>query len=222
MNEDDAAKVGDPLHVAAVLLAAGEGSRMGGLPKCLMRVGNQSLIERHCAAMAASGIRRLVVVTGYHHEQIEAEITRLPVRIARNPNPEAGQPSSVRVGLQALDEAFDLVIVALADQPLVGSAELDELIRAFRQRSPGTEILYPVVGGQRGNPVLFAGGLITRLMRGGGPVPGRKFIDEHPELVQLHESANPNFVLDLDTREDVAAFERRTGFRIRMPSSAGS
>lgn len=221
MNWDHEARAGEPLRTAAVLLAAGEGSRMGNVPKCLMRLGGKALVERHCEAMAASGIGRLVVVTGFHHEAIEAELARLPVTIARNPQPEAGQPSSVRTGLEAVGPGFDLVVVALADQPLVGSTELDELIRAFRQRPPGTAIVYPSVAGQRGNPVLFAGELIDRLMAAGGPVPGRKFIDDHQELVHVHETGNPNFVLDLDTREDVDAFERRTGERIVMPVPAG-
>lgn len=222
MDRDDAPEGGEQLRAAAVLLAAGEGSRMGRLPKCLMRVDGTTLIERHCEAMAASGMAKLVVVTGYHHERIEAEIARFPLTIARNPAPEAGQPSSVRTGLEALGEPFDLVLVALADQPLVGSAELDELIRAFRQRPPGTQIVYPSVAGQRGNPVVFAGELIARLMASGGPVPGRQYIDDHPELVHVHDTANPNFVLDLDTREDVAAFERHTGSQVLMPRPAGS
>lgn len=222
MDRDHALEGSNALRVAAVLLAAGEGSRMGGLPKCLMRLEGKTLIERHCEAMVASGITRLVVVTGFYHQQIEAEIARLGVTIARNPHPEAGQPSSVRTGLEALGGSFDLVIVALADQPLVGSVELDELIRAFRQRPTGTQIVYPSVAGQRGNPVLFAGDLIARLMDNGGPMPGRKYIDDHPELVHMHDTANPSFVLDLDTRDDVEAFERRTGARILMPQPGSS
>lgn len=207
-------------RVAAVLLAAGEGSRMGRLPKCLLRLDGKPLIERHCEMMVEAGVEKRVVVTGYHHEQIEPALARLPVTIARNPSPEHGQASSVRVGLEALDERYDLVIIALADQPLIASAELDELIRAFHDRPEGTLIVYPSVGGQRGNPVLFSGSLVADLLAC-GQVPGRKYIDAHSQLVHVYESTNPNFVLDLDTREDVEAFERRTGSRLLMPSLSG-
>lgn len=207
-------------RVAAVLLAAGEGARMGRLPKCLLRLDGKPLIERHCEVMVETGVEKLVVVTGYHHEQIEPAMASLSVAIARNPSPEHGQASSVRVGLEALDERYDLVIIALADQPLVASAELDELIRAFRDRPEGTLIVHPSVGGQRGNPVLFSGSLVADLLAC-GQVPGRKYIDAHPQLVHVHETSNPNFVLDLDTREDVEVFERRTGSRILMSSPVG-
>ncbi len=217
MENEGVPEIGDSLRMAAVLLAAGEGSRMGRMPKCLMRLGGKSLIERHCEAMVASGVGKIVVVTGFYHEQVEPAITGLPVTIARNPNPEAGQPSSVRIGVEALAERIELLIVALADQPLIGRAELDELIDAFRRRPSGTQIVYPSVGGQRGNPVLFAGELLEQGAGNGKTMPGRKTIDEHPHLVHVHITDNPNFVLDLDTREDIETFERRTGAQIRMP-----
>lgn len=222
MNTHSPPTAGHPLRTAAVLLAAGEGSRMGGVPKCLLRLNGKPLVEHHLEAMRGAGIGKVVVVTGYHHEQIEPAIAGFPVTIARNPQPEAGQPSSVRVGIEALGERFDLVIVALADQPSVGSAELEELIRAFRDRPPGTQIVYPSVAGQRGNPVLFSGELIASLQGKGGQVPGRKYIDDHPYLVHVHATGNPNFVLDLDTREDIAAFEQRTGSRILPPVPSGT
>lgn len=224
MNSDgplEAAGRGDERRMAAVLLAAGEGSRMGGLPKCLLQLGGKPLIERHCEALVGAGVGKIVVVTGYHHERIEPAVAGLPLTVARNARPERGQASSVRVGLEALGEGCELVIVALADQPLVGRAELDELIRAFRHRPPGTQIVYPSVAGQRGNPVLFAGGLVADLLAA-GRVPGRQYIDEHPQHVHVHETSNSNFVLDLDTREDIAAFERRTGSPILMPAPDGA
>lgn len=224
MNSDsprEAAGRRDERRIVAVLLAAGEGSRMGGLPKCLLQLDGKPLIERHCEAMAGAGVGKIVVVTGYHHERIEPAIAGLPVTVARNPRPERGQASSVRVGLEALGERVELVIVALADQPLVGSTELGELIRAFRHRPPGTQIVYPSVDGQRGNPVLFAGGLVADLLAA-GQVPGRQYIDDHPQHVHVHATSNPSFVLDLDTREDIDAFERRTGSSIRIPAPDGA
>ena len=42
------------LRVGAVLLAAGEGSRMGGVPKCLMSLAGVPLINRHLIAMSGA------------------------------------------------------------------------------------------------------------------------------------------------------------------------
>ena len=62
------------LRVGAVLLAAGEGSRMGGVPKCLMSLAGVPLINRHLIAMSGAGIDEVVVVTGYYHQQIEPAV----------------------------------------------------------------------------------------------------------------------------------------------------
>lgn len=210
------------LRIGAVLLAAGEGSRMGGVPKCLLSLAGVPLINRHLVAMSGAGIDEVVVVTGHYHEQIEPAVETFPVTIVRNPDPGAGQQSSVRLGIEALGTKFDLVIVALADQPLVGSAELTELISAFKKRAPGTQIVYPQVGEQRGNPVVFAGELIAEMLESGRQVACRKFIDEHPQLVQVHVTDNDRFILDLDTRDDVEAFERRTGWKLALPATAGA
>lgn len=207
-------------NIGAVLLAAGEGSRMGSVPKCLLSLEGVQLLHRHLQAMRDAGVARVVVVTGYHHEQIEPAIGNAPVTIVRNPQPERGQQSSVRLGIEALGSGFELVIVALADQPLVGSAELDELINAFAHRPAATQVVYPQVRGQRGNPVLFDGELIARWLASEQRPPLRKFIDEHPQQVHVHETDNERFIVDLDTLGDIAAFEQRSGIKLVMPEAA--
>ncbi len=203
-----------------MLLAAGEGSRMGCVPKCLLSLSGRSLLGRQCAAMCDAGIDDVVVVTGHYHERIEPEARALPVTIVRNPHPEAGQQSSVRLGIEALGTGYDLVIVALADQPLVGSDELAELVAAFAQRPAGAQVVYPEVNGQRGNPVLFDGELVAAMLAPGSKPAFRKYIDEHPERVHVYRSSNERFIIDLDTREDLAAFERRTGSTLTLPADA--
>lgn len=209
----------EKIRCGAVLLAAGQGSRMGGVPKCLLSIDGVTLLERHLAAMAEAGIERIVVVTGHYHERIAPLAEKFPLTLIRNPDPDAGQPSSVRLGVAALGGELDAVIVALADQPLVGSAELAELIAAFVQRPAGTEVVYPEVRGERGNPVLFSGALI-RTMIAAGRLALRKFVDEHPQQVHRYQTANAHFVIDLDTPQDLELFTQRTGLQLVMPADA--
>ncbi len=211
----------DSLKCGAVLLAAGQGSRMGGVPKCLLTVDGVTLLERHLAAMAGAGIDRVVVVSGHYHQAVEPVAGRFPVTLVRNPDPDAGQPSSVKLGVGALGGDVDVVLVALADQPLVGREDLQELLAAFASRPAGTDVVYPEVGGERGNPVAFSGELI-RTMLASGRLALRKFIDENPQRVHRHLTANAHFVIDLDTREDVEALGRRTGWRLVLPADPGT
>lgn len=210
------------LRVGAVLLAAGEGSRLGGVPKCLLRLQGVPLINRHLIALSGGGVDEVVVVTGYHHAEIEPAVETFPVTVVRNPNPEAGQQSSVRLGLEALGTKFDVILIALADQPLLSSAEFTELIAAFKKRPLGTAIVYPEVNGQRGNPVVFSGEVVADLLATNQKIGCRKFIDENPMLVHQYRTENDRFILDIDTPEDLDAFEKRTGWKLTMPLETAS
>lgn len=211
---------GKAMKFGAVLLAAGEGSRMGSVPKSLLRLQGTPLLHRHLAALREIPFDEIVVVTGYHHEQIEAAIRDQAVRYVRNFEPQRGQQSSVRLGVAALGAGFDMVMVVLADQPLVGASELMELINAFAHRPAGTGVLYPVVNAQRGNPVVFSGEVVGTMLRSGDEADFRRYIDEHPEVVYRYETPNAHFIIDLDTAEDIAAFEQRTGWVLSWSEGA--
>lgn len=59
----------------AIILAAGTASRLRPLtlhtPKCLLKVGERTLLQRSMDALISNGIREFVIVTGYLHEKIE-------------------------------------------------------------------------------------------------------------------------------------------------------
>ena len=66
-----------PLGTAAVLLAAGSASRMGGQPKCLLQLDGISLIERQIMALQAVGITHIVVVLGHYAAAISAAVQQV-------------------------------------------------------------------------------------------------------------------------------------------------
>ena len=90
----------------AVLLAAGEGLRMGSVPKSLLQLDGLSLIQRHLIALRKAGLDEIVVVTGYHYQAIETALNDQAVRVVRNPEPQRGQQSSVRLGSRRWGEAL--------------------------------------------------------------------------------------------------------------------
>ena len=118
--------------VGAVLLAAGSGSRMGHRPKSLLELGGVPLIRRQLIALSGAGVDEVVVVLGHYADRIEEAVKEFPVTLVRNPQPDQGQVSSQRLGLQALSGKLDAVIVALADQPLVGEQDYNDLIGAYK------------------------------------------------------------------------------------------
>ena len=129
------------LVVGAVLLAAGSGSRLGGRPKPLLELGGVPLIRRQLIALSGAGVDEVVVVLGHHADLIEESMRDFPVTLARNPTPDDGQPSSVRVGLAALSARIDAVIVALADQPMINAQDITALIGAFKKRGDAAMVV---------------------------------------------------------------------------------
>ncbi len=206
--------------VGAVLLAAGAGSRLGHRPKSLLELGGVPLIRRQLIALSGAGVDEVVVVTGHHAELIEPVVQAFPVTVTRNLDPDAGQVSSQRQGLAALAGKLDAVIVALADQPLLNAQDISALIGAWKQRPEGVQVLYPEVNGERGNPVIFSAAVREQILAGEANVGCRQWQAAHPELVQAWVSDNHRYRVDIDTPEDLAAFEARTGHALRWPVAA--
>ena len=207
------------LRIGAVLLAAGEGRRMGGVSKPLIRLQGVPLIRRHLVALSGAGVDEVVVVTGHAREAVEAQVLGFPVTLAHNSAYADGQQGSVRVGLAALSGSFDAVFVALADQPMIGAGDLTELIGAFKKR-PAGHVVVPVVAGERGNPIVLDEVAHAQILASDANLACRQLMERQPELVHVHETANTRFVVDLDTLQDVHALAARTGWRLELPELA--
>ena len=199
------------LRLAVVLLAAGEGSRMGSIPKALLKKDGLSFLEKFCKSVKAIHPVKFLVITGFHAPLIEQELQRLSklldqsITIVHNPHAATGQASSVRLALESLGDAYDVVAMCLSDQPNVGEAELNDLLIPFSERAPNQEIVMPMVGTSRGNPVLFSRESIEKMLA----IPGmfcRAYMDQHPEQIRTVHSDNDAYILDIDTVEDIQKF----------------
>ena len=198
------------LRIAIILLAAGEGSRMGKIPKALLKKGGKTFLENFCVAASQLNPVQLTIVTGFHAPEIEMtfdsfkNLYKFPAQIIRNSHPERGQASSVRIGLEALNNNYDVLIMCLCDQPNIGIDEMRLLLDQFKLRSANHEIILPSVNGQRGNPVLFSHKVINEILSTPEMVC-RTFMDIHPELIHDFKSENKAFVQDVDTPADILA-----------------
>lgn len=84
----------------AIVLSAGQGSRLlpvtATIPKCLIEVGGKTLLERQLAALAAAGLKRVLVVTGYRQEQVAEALRRpQPLEVEARFNPFWAVASSI-------------------------------------------------------------------------------------------------------------------------------
>jgi molybdenum cofactor cytidylyltransferase len=205
--------------VGAVVLAAGAGSRLGGRPKCLLELGGVPLIRRTLIALSGAGVDEVAVVLGHHAALIEPLVQDFPVTLVHNPRPDDGQVSSQRIGLAALGGKLDAVLVVLADQPLLGAADITALIGAWKKRPEGVRVVQPHVGGERANPVIFDAALREEILAGSTNAGCRQWQADHPAEVQAWAVDNRRYRIDIDTPDDIVAFERDTGHALRWPAA---
>ena len=203
------------MTIAAVLLAAGSGSRMGLKPKSLLELNGEPLIRRSARQLLDAGVTQLVVVLGHYAADIEAPLDGLPVHKVYNPDPDQGLVSSQRLGLQALSDNKDTVIMSLADQPLVTTQDIQTLLHAF---APSTQdMLFPFVNGQPGNPVLLSARARLEILAGESQFGCKEWRQSHAAQTLKLPTENLHFVTDLDRPEDITDFEKQYGMKLQWP-----
>jgi molybdenum cofactor cytidylyltransferase len=187
-------------HIAAVILAAGRSTRMGGSNKLLAEIGGRPLVRIVAEAALASQARPVIVVTGHQRDKVEAALLGLDVQRVHNPNFAEGLSTSVKTGLAAVPADADGAIVCLGDMPQVSAALIDKLIAAF-DAERGALVVVPVIDGQRGNPVVWARRFFPELAALEGDVGARHLIGRYPEAVAEVALTDTAALIDVDTPE---------------------
>jgi molybdenum cofactor cytidylyltransferase len=193
----------DAPKVAALLLAAGQGRRMGGPNKLLARVGGKPLVRIAAEAALESKAASLTVVTGHRAEDLRTALQGLDVEFVHNPDHLQGLSTSLRAGVESLLSDVDGAIVLLADMPGIEAATIDRLIGAFRP-DEGVLVVVPTFEGKRGNPVVWSSRFFPALAAVQGDTGGRHLIGENPEAVTEVEIGE-SVAVDVDTPEALAA-----------------
>jgi molybdenum cofactor cytidylyltransferase len=187
--------VHDP--VAGILLAAGGASRFGA-PKQLLSYQGMPLVRRVAQVALASGVSPVIVVSGAYTPEISQALADLKVVLLHNPDWQAGQSTSVKVGVNALPSEAGSVIFFLADQPFVDESLVRALVEAHAQSL--APIVAPLVDGRRSNPVLFDRQTWGDFLSLTGDLGGRALFSRYPATwVPWHD---PRLLLDIDTPED--------------------
>jgi molybdenum cofactor cytidylyltransferase len=190
--------------LCAVVLAAGESTRMGS-PKALLDDGSgRSFIAHIVSTLQSAGLTDVLVVTGTQHDAIGQALNtdgvRNGVRLVRNPNPSRGQLSSIWTALEACPRDCQGLLMTLVDVPLLASATVRAVVEAWSStRAP---IVRPIVDGRRGHPVIFDCRVFDELretpLDGGARVVVRAHWSESVDV----PVDDPGCLVDVDTPQD--------------------
>ncbi|SBV96858.1 conserved hypothetical protein [uncultured delta proteobacterium] len=205
--------------IAAVMLAAGGGSRLGG-GKLLLPWRGQPLFAHVLRTVAqAHGLLSLTVVLGHDAEAVRRAVAdavpdfAVPVHVTVNRDWREGQSASLRCGLAHArsapgGDAVRGVLFLLGDQPLVTTGTLDALIRAHGAacaKNPAHPATVPVYQGTRGNPVILSHRLFPDLMALRGDTGARHILRELDAEILRVPVDDPGILHDVDTPEAYAA-----------------
>ncbi len=182
--------------VAGVVLAAGDSQRFPE-PKQLLRWQGKTLVWHAVRAAVEGGLDPVVVVTGAAADEVRQALAGEPVEFVDNPEWASGQSSSMKVGLEAVRDEAEAVVMLLSDMPRV-DAKLVRALLAAHQESDAV-IVAPRAKGRRGNPVLFTRATYAELDAVEGDRGGRRLIGSLPTAWVDWDDAT---LQDIDSEED--------------------
>ena len=197
--------------VAAIILAAGDSTRMGRPKALLPDPEGRPFVARLVRTFAAAGVRDVIVVTGSLHAAIADALAGDQPSIApllvNNPQPALGQVSSLWMGLDAAMElGVEAVLVTLVDIPLVRSSTIRQVIEAWTlSRAP---IVRPAIGDRHGHPVLFDRSVFDALRHAPLTEGARAVVHANADRIVNVQVDDEGCLLDVDTPADYEAVIR--------------
>ena len=197
----------DPTTPSAIILAAGEGRRLGGRAKASLRIDGCSLLQRLGSALRAAGIRELGVVIGPYRDQLLPLARACDAQVLPHPHAGATLIDSQRLALDhhlAQQGNADLLLV-LADLPFLTAVHIQTLIVRWRQRAPGVDAQMPLVAGVRGHPLILSRRAVEAIAATPRELGIRDWLARHPERVVAVSASQQAYVSDIDTAADVEA-----------------
>jgi nicotine blue oxidoreductase len=177
-----------------VVLAAGAGQRFGG-PKALIELEGERLVDRAVRLLHSGGCDPIVVVSGAVSLVVDGAL------VVENSDWQTGMGSSLRRGLAAVPQQCAAAVIALVDQPYVGSEAVRRLISAHQAGATAAVVTY---GGRRRNPVLLARSIWDDVCAlAYGDVGARRYLEAHRGDVVEVPGDGTGDPRDIDTPADL-------------------
>lgn len=192
------------MSCAALVLAAGEGSRLGR-PKALVRLDGELLVDRSVRVAREAGCDPVVVVLGASAADVVTSGDLRDTVVLVNDSWRAGMGSSLQVGLHALAEiGADACVVLLVDQPGVSAGVVRRIADA-----PAAAAVAASYAGRQGNPVRLDAAIWDEVCAAAvGDVGARAWMRTHPEDVNVVACDDLGDDDDIDTADDLSRAEQ--------------
>jgi CTP:molybdopterin cytidylyltransferase MocA len=194
------------MRTVAIVLAAGEGRRIGG-PKALLPIGTTTFLAHVCALLDRPGIAAVVAVLGAEAERVRREgRVGEGVVVHVNERWREGMLTSVWGGLDAAESlGAEAVILHPVDTPFVAASTIGAVVRAV---AAGAVVAVPSHAGRRGPPAGFARRAWSALRAASLDRGARGVLVDHPEWIS-YVPGDAGCLADVDVPSDLAGRGRR-------------
>lgn len=195
--------------IAATLLAAGLGKRLGNKPKAALKIEGLSMLEHLVAALRSTGIFEVSVIVGPYQDTLLPLVARSGAKAVIHPQHMPSLIDSQRLALASHvsnHPTHDLLLV-LADLPLLRAGDIWNLLNHWAQRAHHLHALFPSVGGVRGHPLLMSASAAQAIHTTSSDLGIRDWLSCHPESVGTLETSNRAYITDVDTNEDLVLLQ---------------
>ena len=169
--------------------------------KLLLPFQESLVINQVCNTILNSGLKPVIVVTGFEHKKIEKALPKSIDQIIHNPEWEDGMAGSIYAGMSILPDTVDGNMIVLGDMPLLTTHTLKQLIEQFCVHE-GKQIIYPVYSGQQANPVIFPRKYFSEILSSTGDRGCKKVLKQYPDDATGISIDSEEVILDCDTKDD--------------------
>ncbi len=194
-------------EVVAIVLAAGLSRRMGR-PKMFLPWGRTTVIQHVVEVLESVGLRRILVVSGGHHKEMEMVLEDSRAELVFNPDYNSTEMLvSFQTGLSHIlmdnileNRKVNVALVVLGDQPQIEAQVVQSILDVYKITTE--EIIVPSFQNRRGHPWLVSRTLWPDILNIPADQSLRSFLNRYNEAIHYLECNHPSILKDLDTLQD--------------------
>ena len=189
-------------NIAAVVLAAGIGSRSGRNKLMVEDKNGIPLFMKSVNAAIASNACPVFVITGYHHDDMSEYLNKVDVNVIYNPAYRSGIKTSIDLGLKSVPDFCDGAMIIPADMPNLKAPDLNKLISSFKKDTENQLCVFSHKGVKH-NPLIWSKSLYDKA----DIVPEnshlRAVFVEHSDYTNLVNIKDEDKFLDVNFPSDI-------------------
>ncbi len=165
--------------IAAIVLAAGKGTRMkSALPKVMHAVAGRPMVLHVLDTVEAIGAERAVVVVGPDMPEVAKAVQPYDTAVQAK---QQGTGDAVKAAKKALGEFRGTVFILYGDTPLITPETLRHMLEARTRAKPATAIVVlgfrPAVPGAYGRLIVDRSGALTAIVEAKDATPAQLKVD---------------------------------------------